>query len=52
MMMMTNNMRNKIIGTTIGISAIAGYSMYRYNRNARRPFNRAKNMLSKTTNMF
>lgn len=50
--MMTNNMRNVIIGTTIGISTIAGYSMYRSNKNAKKPFNRAKSILSKTTNMF
>lgn len=42
-----------LIGGTIGIGAIATYSMYKRSKNSKRPLNRARNMISKTTaNMF
>jgi hypothetical protein len=52
MMDMNNsNVKNAMIIGTIGIGAIAGYSMLRHAKNSRKPLNRAKNMLSKA-NMF
>ncbi|RBP41595.1 hypothetical protein [Garciella nitratireducens] len=51
---MTNNMKNTmLIGSTIGVSAIATYSMYKRSKNNRKPLNKMLNRISKTAgNMF
>lgn len=49
--MTNNNVKNAMIIGTIGLGAIAGYSMLRHSRNSKKPLNRARNMLSKA-NMF
>lgn len=45
------NAKNAMIIGTLGIGAIAGYSMLRYAKNSRKPINRAKHFLSKA-NVF
>ena len=52
MMDMNNsNVRNAMIIGSIGIGAIAGYSMLKYAKNSRKPLNRARNMISRS-NLF
>ncbi|HHT50961.1 MAG TPA: hypothetical protein GXZ78_05770 [Eubacteriaceae bacterium] len=45
------NVKNAMLIGSIGIGAIAGYSMFKYVKNSRKPMNRAKNLLSKA-NVF